>query len=572
MPPAKRTRGKPPSRRGGWGGSAADEKPVRYGPELGPVLDPTRPCPACRTPAHAQRFANNDLGAEWVCQRGHRFVVGPRRADLAVCHARDRKAKEPPCALVGVGPFLMCRAHDVAIWPNDDESSPVELCANGRAVWQRIVDSFAASPALREGPREGEVPFGFTDVEWAERLAGLEPDAAPVEPPVDRAGDAVNTPSPMVVTPTENDAPVTATTTRPAVERLFPVAEVPVAVKRKDVTALSPSSALVLAQCPRRFEETKVLGRKEPVGRAASLGKFVHKVLELLTVLPPEERTEDAARDLAGRLWRDVDRDPDDPVEFDDADEGDVLELRRDRVELARDVDDMAAWVRRFKGESWAALAYAVSIEGSYGGEVAYREMGLWDTTVGAVPFRGYADRIDRHRSPTRDGLVVVDYKSGSIKGLTDKRTGKIDQRKLDEKGEQLLLYAGPVEQKTGERVVGALLAYIGAGAQVVLWVDDAKRAAAKAKLARLWRDLGRFETAARTSGERYPAKEGYLCGWCPFFEDCPEGSAWLLSGQAAEWMKQRDVAGEPPVPAMVEVRSWSRERRQAWWESTRAG
>lgn len=318
---------------------------------------------------------------------------------------------------------------------------------------------------------------------------------------------------------------------------------------RKDVSALSPSSASVLAQCPRRFELSKVLGRKEPPSQPATGGKFVHKVLELVTAHPPEERTVDVARPVASRLWADSVRAPGEPVEFVEADPADVVELRRDLAALRVDV-------RPFKSDAWAAIEYAILVEGEYGGEVAYREMSLWDTTVGGVPFRGYADRVDRHP----EGLVDVDYKSGKSPTRDD---GSVDQDKLNDKAEQLLWYWEPIEQKTGEKVVGSLLAYIGRGAQVHLWVDDRRLERAKDKLRRLWQALGSWERRAKTSGEPYPADAGWLCGWCPFWAECQDGSAFLLD--KLSWADARPAKGKPLPSFRAEMAGWSRERREAW-------
>lgn len=408
----------------------------------------------------------------------------------------------------------------------------VYRCAGRHRSWDRA-----------EGPRPGEVPWGFTDAEWAEREPAWRAAYRPT---------LVALPSPTAVRATPRPEPA------PEPPRLFavpePAPEPTAPPKRKTIPALSPSSAALLAQCPRRFEFEKVLGRRSPPGVPATLGKFIHKVLELWTALPVGERTEESARPIAARLWADSAKPVADPVEFIEADRADVVELRKDLGVLRPDV-------RQFKGGAWAAVVYAASIEASYGGEVAFRELDLSGTSVAGVPFRGYADRVDRHD----DGLCVVDYKSGRA---TVKNDGSVDHGKLAEKGEQLLWYWDAISDKTDEQVMGALLAYIGAGQQVVLWVDGGGLDAAREKFARLWRALGSWEQRAVSSGEPYPADASYLCGWCPFWSECREGSAFLLDKLG--WADARESKGKPVPPFRVEMLGWDRGRRERWVEFAR--
>lgn len=581
-------RGSRPSGGSGGGWETVEE----FGDWRLPEFHPTRPCPQCNSTSTPDVGRDNSLGSYWTCGGGHRFAVGPEDARLASCIesvevTTEKGAKRTgPCTaqLQSHGVFLVCPRHQRAVWPRREGVSPITLCPAGAAVAERLA-RFEVATGDRYALRPGEVPIDVDDEHAAAWLAeyGLN-----VTPPEDDAPVAATTDQPEPGAPVFAHAGVaTATGTAhspsvldlfsaplppPAPEvRLFESAETPVVVKRKTIGALSPSSAVLLEKCPREFEQAKVLGRPQPPGRAATLGKFVHKVLELLTARPLVERTEASAKEIAGRLWRDVDRHVDAPVEYEEADKQDVVELRRDRLTLNREVADVAGWVRQFKGESWAALAYAVSIEEAYGGEVAYRELNLWDTTVNGVPFRGYADRVDRHDTTTRRGLVVTDYKSGAGRDVMywqREFAGQVDPERLRKKGRQLAWYWGPIEQKTGEEVIGAVLAYIGAQAQVVLWIDDNDRANAEAQFRQLWRNLQRYETEAQRSGAPYPAEPSTLCGWCSFFEDCPEGSRHLLD--TWEKIEQRERYGKP-TPAKVQVDSWTRERRQAWRDMARS-
>lgn len=66
---------------------------------------------------------------------------------------------------------------------------------------------------------------------------------------------------------------------------------------------LSPSSISTFRQCPLKFKFGKIDGLYEPGSDATVLGNFVHEVLETMYALPPEQRTQDTAKDIARELW-----------------------------------------------------------------------------------------------------------------------------------------------------------------------------------------------------------------------------------------------------------------------------
>lgn len=377
---------------------------------------------------------------------------------------------------------------------------------------------------------------------------------------------------PLDVTPSEDDAKVSTTTAPAPVRRELPPASVrserlfavpdPVPV-RKTIDALSPSSAMTALQCPRKFEENKVLGREDPPSKPATAGTFVHKVMEWTTAYPVSERTVERAKPFAGLLWREATKAEGDPVELPDVatsdDERDVRGLRREVALHAR----QPGWdPRAFKEKVWSAVLFGVEIEPDYGGTVLYRELWLRDVAVAGVPMRGKADRIDEHG----DGLAIMDYKSGAAK--MDKQ-GRPDQRRLDEKSRQLHWYWDMVEAVLAARgddrkVISAALVFLGKGGQFAMWVDPASRGRSRAELAKVWSDIGRWELAALQNGTRYPAETGPLCWWCPYFEGCGEGAAYM-TGEGFRTVANRELYGDELPPARVEYLGWDEDRRERW-------
>src|SRR5689334_4403276 len=66
---------------------------------------------------------------------------------------------------------------------------------------------------------------------------------------------------------------------------------------------LSPTSAAMFRQCPRRWRHRYVERLDDPAGPAALVGTLAHRVLELLLNEPAGARNLDRARNLAGEAW-----------------------------------------------------------------------------------------------------------------------------------------------------------------------------------------------------------------------------------------------------------------------------
>lgn len=267
-------------------------------------------------------------------------------------------------------------------------------------------------------------------------------------------------------------------------------------------THLSPSSATLFDQCPKRWHFKYVLRQPEPSGQAALVGTFAHRVLELVCGLPPGFRTLDQAKAMAKQLWPEAEADAD----------FQALEL-----------DEAGA--RAFRWQAWLAITGLWSLEDPAGVDVVSTEQRV-TAKLNGVPFVGVIDRVDR----LGEHLVVSDYKSGSLPG----------PRYRDGRLQQVMLYAAALTEATRQQPHRARLLYLGQRILNVT-VTDRRVEAATEKLAGTWAGI----TSACTTGT-FEARAGVLCGWCPFVDQCAEGQAELA---------RRAEAGTLPAHAPAAAR-----------------
>ncbi len=261
-------------------------------------------------------------------------------------------------------------------------------------------------------------------------------------------------------------------------EALFEIEGTSVALPRH----LSPSSAGLFDQCPRRWKYRYVDGLVEPPGVEALVGTFAHRVLELLLDEPPARRNTDRAKALARQVWPETAAHPD---------------FR------GLGLDEAAS--RAFRWRGWHAIEGLWSLEDPATVEVAATERKV-RAEIGGVPFLGVVDRIDR----CADGLVVTDYKSGKPPSR------RFEHTKLS----QVLLYAAAVAAADGETPVRARLLYLGA---TIIEADATPEAISDAvtALAGTWEQLNQAY-----ANDKFEPAPGPLCGWCPHVATCGEGLA----------------------------------------------
>lgn len=247
---------------------------------------------------------------------------------------------------------------------------------------------------------------------------------------------------------------------------------------------LSPSSATMFTQCPRRWRFRYVERRPDPPGAAALAGTLVHRVLERLLAEPASERDVARARLLASQEWPAHAQHPD---------------------VVAMGFDDTAS--RAHKWQVWQAIAGLWHLEDPSQVDVVATEQRV-HVDLSGVPFVGVIDRIDR----TRAGTVVTDYKSGRPPG----------HRYVAAKLDQVLLYAAAWEAQGSGAPVRARLLYLGTR-HIDVEADPASVAGAVGRLVERWEELQRC-----LAGDEFTPKPGPLCAWCPYAEHCPEGTAMI--------------------------------------------
>jgi putative RecB family exonuclease len=270
-------------------------------------------------------------------------------------------------------------------------------------------------------------------------------------------------------------------------------------------TGLSPSSIELWLQCPARFEQEKILGRRSPGGIDASIGTFVHTVLENLMGLDPTDRTIDAARRLMLAEW---------PT-FQTTDAWTDLGLEPDS-------DDDKSFRRRV----WAGVRGYFEIENPQRVDVLARERYL-SAEIDGVPLRGIIDRLDRD---VFDEVVVADYKTGKVP-IEAYRGPKF---------RQLNLYAAMVEQTDGLVPTEGRLLFTTFGRTIATTIDRESITAAVETASDAWDALHASEAAGV-----FEPQTGPLCGWCPFVAECPAGLAEVRERRAAGRLKRTAPAWE---------------------------
>jgi len=243
---------------------------------------------------------------------------------------------------------------------------------------------------------------------------------------------------------------------------------------------LSPSSAAMFVQCPRRWQLRYLQRLPDPPGVAALAGTLVHRVLERLLGEAPDQRTLERARAIATEEWPAHQAEP-------------------DVTALGLDGDG----TRQYKWRVWQAVTGLWQLEDPAAVEVLATECRL-DVRLGEVPFLGVLDRVDA----TDGGVVVTDYKSGRPPAAAH-TADKLDQ---------VLLYAAAWRETSGARAARARLLYLGARSIEVETTDEAIDGAV-GRLHERWEALNTC-----VSSEQFAPRIGPLCAWCPYTEHCPEG------------------------------------------------
>lgn len=253
----------------------------------------------------------------------------------------------------------------------------------------------------------------------------------------------------------------------------------PVALVAPD--RLSPSSISTFRQCPMKFKFSKIDGLRDAPTEATMLGNFVHEILETMYAMPPEQRTQDTARNLAREIWA-------------SKWEEQVTTLIRSEKELK-----LFRWTAWWCVENLWALEEPMTVE-------PYAIEEHVEGEISGIKLHGFIDRL---------------HFDGKTAKVSDYKTGKTPKKNyLDDKYFQLIIYTQLLESAgiNAESLEVELL-YLKDGVRFAKEItqDDVAQVASV--------------IAEVREGIEKRCKEGYfepnksiLCNWCGFKTICP---AW---------------------------------------------
>lgn len=276
---------------------------------------------------------------------------------------------------------------------------------------------------------------------------------------------------------------------------------------------LSPSGWSAWEQCPAQWKARYIDGIRDEGGWQAEVGTFAHRVFELLMERDPELRTRDHALAIARELWANPG-----PLWWDTSGESAVIHdgpLAIPRGEITE---------ARFKSAAWYAIQGLWSLEDPAGVDVVATEERI-EWTEGEVPMVAIVDRVDRHpRSSLTPGLVVIDYKTGSVPDefYFDWRGKRHRSKRREKVKRQITVNAMGVAARLEHRLevahTGSLL-YVSADEAIGAPTDPRARARAHEAAQEVWEAIN---VACET--EKFKPEPSVLCQWCDVAASCRAG------------------------------------------------
>ena len=276
--------------------------------------------------------------------------------------------------------------------------------------------------------------------------------------------------------------------------------------------SLSPSRAADFKSCPLLYRFRTIDRLPERKSRAAVRGTLVHTVLERLYDLPPHGRTVDAARELVGPAWAELQAAPG------------MAEL------FAEDADGPAGETV----ESWLASAGRLvetyfSLENPARIQPEGREELVEVTLPDGLLLRGFVDRLDVARN---GALRVVDYKTGATPREAFEGKALF----------QMKFYALVLWRTRGVVASQLKLLYLGDGEALTYAPDEAELVRFERTLLAIWAAIERA-----VSTHDFRPNPSRLCGWCDHQALCPSfgGTPPPFPAEAAA------AAGWPTLPVV---------------------
>lgn len=266
--------------------------------------------------------------------------------------------------------------------------------------------------------------------------------------------------------------------------------------------SLSPSKVSSFTDCALAFRFSVIDRLPEPPSPAATRGTLVHAALERLHLLPPAERTVDAALACLA----------DAAVELRDDPEYAGLELSADD-EVAFH-NDAAQLVRNYFRLEDPRAVRAIGLELMLTAE------------VDGLSLRGIIDRLELDGD---GGLVVTDYKTGSAPST------QYERKRLS----GVHIYSLLCEELLGVRPARVQLLFLRDPLAIITEPTDRSTRGTRRTLGAVWQAV---ERACRR--EDFRPQPSRLCEWCAFRAYCP---AFGGDPDAARVLAERTEAERSP-------------------------
>jgi putative RecB family exonuclease len=244
--------------------------------------------------------------------------------------------------------------------------------------------------------------------------------------------------------------------------------------------SLSPSKVSAFTDCALAFRFSVIDRLPEPPSAAATKGTLVHAALERLHLLPPADRTVDAALACLADAAVDMRDDP----------EYVGLELSGD--DEASFHAEAAQLVRNYFRLEDPRTVRAIGLELMLAAE------------VDGLPLRGIIDRLELDGD---GGLVVTDYKTGSAPST------QYERKRLS----GVHIYSLLCEQLLGRRPTRVQLLYLRDPLALITQPSDRSTRGTRRTLGAVWQAVERA-----CDREDFRPQPSRLCEWCSFRAYCP--------------------------------------------------
>jgi putative RecB family exonuclease len=270
--------------------------------------------------------------------------------------------------------------------------------------------------------------------------------------------------------------------------------------------SLSPSKVSSFTDCALAFRFSVIDRLPEPPSAAATRGTLVHAALERLHLLPPAERTVEAALACLADAAVDLRDDP----------EYVGLELSGDDETVFH--AEAAQLVRNYFRLEDPRTVRAIGLELMLTAE------------VDGLPLRGIIDRLELDGD---GGLVVTDYKTGSAPST------QYERKRLS----GVHIYSLLCEQLLGRRPTRVQLLFLRDPLAIITEPSDRSTRGTRRTLGAVWQAVERA-----CDREDFRPQPSRLCEWCSFRAYCP---AFGGDPAAARALAERAEAEAKPQLAL---------------------